>query len=475
MVRFQLRDNKNRMSQNAVRPRVGIVDDDEDLRARIHASLHSDFEIFDGSDYDDAYRFLQESELDVLLLGLPLPSGALSKCLELLARLGATPDIDTLVIVLSSEDKKATALKVIDAGAYDYFLKPLDTDVLRVLIERAIEKLRIQRENRILRDEIQRKSGLGNLLGSTEAMHHVFESIRRVARSSSTVIIRGESGTGKELAARSIHENSPRRTRSFISVNCAALPESLMEAELFGYEKGAFTGAVATKEGRIEMADHGSLFLDEIATLTVPLQTKLLRVLEDHAVVRLGGKKPIKVDFRLITATNEDLEKMVHEERFRQDLYYRIHVVPIFLPPLRDRVGDIPLLADYFVQVYCAANQLGKKQISEDSLAALKKYSWPGNVRELENVIQRLVLMCDGDVIEPHNLPREIASSNHTPAQGHLRLPVSGFRLDQELEEYERKLVETAFQQSGQDKAAAAKLLGVDRNRMNYLQRKFSL
>jgi DNA-binding NtrC family response regulator len=474
-VRFQLRHNKNRMSQNAVRPRVGIVDDDDELRARVHASLRSDFEIFDGSDYDEAYRFLQESELDVLLLGLPLPSGALSKCLELLARLDATPDIDTLVIVLSSEDKKSTALKIIDAGAYDYFLKPLDTDVLRVLIERAIEKLRIQRENRILRDEIQRKSGLGNLLGSTEAMHHVFESVRRVARSASTVIIRGESGTGKELAARSIHENSPRRTRSFVSVNCAALPESLMEAELFGYEKGAFTGAVTTKEGRIEMADGGSLFLDEIATLTLPLQTKLLRVLEDHAVVRLGGKKPVKVDFRLITATNEDLERMVHEERFRQDLYYRIHVVPIFLPPLRDRVEDIPLLADYFVQVYCAANQLAKKQISEDSLAALKKYSWPGNVRELENVIQRLVLMCDSDVIEPRNLPREIASSNHGTADGCMRLPTSGFKLDRELEAYERKLVQTAFQQSGHDKAEAAKLLGVDRNRINYLQRKFSL
>jgi DNA-binding NtrC family response regulator len=474
-VRAQLRQNKNQMSQSAVRPRVGIVDDDDELRARVHASLRGDFEIFDGSDYDEAYRFLQESELDVLLLGLPLPSGALSKCLELLARLDATPDIDTLVIVLSREDKKSTALKVIDAGAYDYFLKPLDTDVLRVLVERAIEKLRIQRENRILRDEIQRKSGLGNLLGSTEAMHHVFESIRRVARSASTVIIRGESGTGKELAARSIHENSPRRTRSFASVNCAALPESLMEAELFGYERGAFTGAVTTKEGRIEMADGGSLFLDEIATLTLPLQTKLLRVLEDHAVVRLGGKKPVKVDFRLITATNEDLEKMVHEERFRQDLYYRIHVVPIFLPPLRDRVDDIPLLADYFVQVYCAANRLAKKQISEDSLAALKKYSWPGNVRELENVIQRLVLMCDSDVIEPHNLPREIASSNHGTAEGRLRLPASGFKLDQELEAYERKLVQAAFQQSGHDKAEAAKLLGVDRNRINYLQRKFSL
>lgn len=462
------------MTPNPAKPRVGMVDNDEELRSRVHASLRGAFEIFDGHDYEDAFRLLKESDLDVLLLGLPIPSGGLNKCLELLARLDGS-EIDTLVIVLSSEDKKVTALKVIDAGAYDFFLKPLDTDVLRVLVERGIDKLNIQRENRILRDEIRRKSGLGDLLGSTDAMRHVFESIRRVARSASTVIIRGESGTGKELAARSIHENSPRRARSFISVNCAALPESLMEAELFGYEKGAFTGAVVTKEGRIELADRGSLFLDEIATLTPALQTKLLRVLEDHAVVRLGGKKPVNVDFRLITATNEDLEEMVHQERFRQDLYYRIHVVPIFLPPLRERVDDIPLLADYFVQVYCAANQFAKKHISDDCLAALKKYPWPGNVRELENVIQRLVLMCDADVIDLHDLPGEIALSADRGGRRYSRLPASGIKLDEELGAYERKLVETALNQAGKDKAAAARLLGVDRNRMNYLQRKFSL
>lgn len=462
------------MTPNPAKPRVGMVDDDEELRSRIHASLRGDFEVSDGHNYEDAFRLLKENDLDVLLLGLPIPSGGLNKCLELLARLDGS-EIDTLVIVLSSEDKKAAALKVIDAGAYDFFLKPLDTDVLRVLIERGIEKLHIQRENRILRDEIRRKSGLGDLLGSTDAMRHVFESIRRVARSASTVIIRGESGTGKELAARSIHENSPRRARSFISVNCAALPESLMEAELFGYEKGAFTGAVATKEGRIELADHGSLFLDEIATLTPALQTKLLRALEEHAVLRLGGKKPVKVDFRLITATNEDLEEMVRQDRFRQDLYYRIHVVPIFLPPLRERVDDIPLLADYFVQVYCAANQLPKKHLSDDCLAALKKYPWPGNVRELENVIQRLVLMCDADVIGRSDLPGEVALSADRSVRGHSRPLGSGIKLDEELVTYERKLVETALDQAGRDKSTAAKLLGVDRNRMNYLQRKFGL
>jgi DNA-binding NtrC family response regulator len=455
-------------------PRIGIVDDDKDLRARIASSMRGDFDLLDGADYEAAYRLLQEAELDVLLLGLPIPTGGVKECIELLSRLDGS-EIDTLVIVLSSDEKKATALKVIDAGAYDYFIKPVDTDVLRALVERAVEKLKIQRENRILRQEIQRKSGLGDLLGSTDAMRHVFESIKRVARSSSTVVIRGESGTGKELVAYSIHEHSPRRARPFVSVNCAALPESLMEAELFGYEKGAFTGATATKEGRIELAHQGTLFLDEIATLTPALQSKLLRVLEDHAVIRLGGKKPVRLDFRLISATNEDLEEMVREGRFRQDLYYRIHVVPIFLPPLRERVDDIPLLADYFVQVYCTANQLPKKRIAEEALAAMKKYPWPGNVRELENAIQRVVLMSESETIELGDLPPDISQTADRGSRSRFRLPAGGIKLADEITAYERKLVETALQQASRDKAAAAKLLGVDRNRINYLVRKYEL
>lgn len=462
------------MTSSSTKPRIGIVDDDDSLRGRIVNSMHTEFEMLEGADYEAAYRLLQESELDVLLLGLPIASGGVKECAELLARLDGS-EIDTLVIVLSGDEKKATALKVIDAGAYDYFIKPVDADVLRALVGRAVEKLRILRENRILREEVQRKSGLGNLLGSTEAMNHVFESIKRVARSASTVIVRGESGTGKELVARSIHEHSPRRSRPFVSVNCAALPESLMEAELFGYEKGAFTGAVATKEGRVELAHQGTLFLDEIATLTPALQSKLLRVLEDHALTRLGGKKAIRVDFRLISATNEDLEEMVRQDRFRQDLYYRIHVVPIFLPPLRERIGDIPLLADYFVQVYCTANQLPKKRIADDALAALKKYSWPGNVRELENVVQRLVLMSDSESIELADLPSDVAQSADRSGRGRFRLPSSGVKLGDEIEAYERKLLETALQQSDGDKTAAAKLLGVDRNRINYLTRKHGL
>ena len=389
------------------KPKIAIVDDDAALRAKIASALRSDFEVLEGEDYDAAVKLLEERELDVLLLGLPIASGSVKECTELLGRLDGS-EIDTLVIVLSSDDKKSSALKVIDAGSYDYFIKPIDTDVLRHLLERAVEKLHIQRENRILREEISRKNALGDLIGATDSMRHVFESIKRVAKATTNVIIRGESGVGKELVARALHDQSPRRSRAFVSVNCAALPEGLMEAELFGYERGAFTGAVATKEGRIELAGGGTLFLDEIATLTPALQSKLLRVLEEHALMRLGGKKSIKVDFRLICATNEDLEEMVKQDRFREDLYYRIHVVPIFVPALRERVEDIPVLAEYFVSVYCAANSLPAKPIAGEAMQALKRYPWPGNVRELENAIQRLVIMTDGDSITVKDLPPEI-------------------------------------------------------------------
>jgi len=450
------------------------VDDDAALRSKIASALRSDFEILEGEDYEAAEKLLQESDLDILLLGLPIASGGVRECVNLLSRLDGS-NIDTLVLVLSSDEKKATALKVIDAGSYDYFMKPVDLDVLRHLLERAVEKLRIQRENRILREEISRKNTLGDFIGATDAMHHLFDSIKRIACATTNVVIRGESGVGKELVARAIHDQSPRRSRAFVSVNCAALPETLMESELFGYEKGAFTGAVGTKEGRIEVAHQGTLFLDEIATLTLPLQSKLLRVLEDRSLTRLGGKKSIRVDFRLISATNEDLEEMTRQGRFREDLYYRIHVVPIFVPALRERVEDIPALAEYFISVYCAANSIPAKRIADDALSALKRYPWPGNVRELENSIQRLVVMTDGDTISLNDLPPEMIQVSGRDSKGRFRLPADGIDLDKELEAFERRWLQEALQHAKQAKSEAARLLGVDRNRLNYLCRKHGL
>ena len=456
------------------KPNVGIVEGDPAARHALAAALRADFNLFEGASYEDAYQLLREAELDVLLLDINLGAGGVREATALLRELTQS-DIDTLVIGLNDDAKKATALKVMDAGAYDYFIKPVDPEVLRVIILRAVEKLQIERENRILREELQRKDALGNLLGSTEAMKDLFDSIRRVARTATTVVIRGESGSGKELVARAIHDLSQRRDRAFVSVNCAALPETLMEAELFGYERGAFTGAVATKEGRIELAHRGTLFLDEIGTLSPALQSKLLRVLEEHTLVRLGGNKALKVDFRLLTATNEDLEAAVEQGRFREDLYYRIHVVPLVVPSLRERVDDIPLLVDYFLQVYCAANHIPPKRVEDDVLQVMKRYPWPGNVRELENVVQRIVLMTDEERVTLKHLPRDLTQAAGRNARKGFRLPPAGVRLEEEVSAFERQWLEAALAETNGVKAQAAQRLGLNKDRMKYLCRKYSL
>ena len=463
------------MSPGGARPTIGIVAQDVDLRQQIGSSLREDFQLLETESIEGAYRVLQEHELEVLLLDLKATPSGVRECTALVREL-AESERDTLVIILSEDARKATALRIMDAGAYDYFLKPADPDVLKVIVHRAVEKFRIERENRILREELRRKDALGDLLGQSDPMRALFDSIRRVARTTTTVVIRGESGSGKELVACAIHDLSSRRDRPFVSVNCAALPETLMEAELFGYEKGAFTGAVATKEGRIELAQRGTLFLDEIGTLSLALQSKLLRVLDEHALVRLGGKKPIAVDFRLLTATNEDLEKAMREGSFREDLYYRIHVMPLFVPPLRERTDDIPLLVDYFVQVYCTRDRLPPKRVTEEVLQALKRYPWPGNVRELENVVQRMVLMTDDDLIGLKSLPLEIAKTGgERRGERRFRVPPEGVQLEEEVASYERQWLETALAQAQGVKAEAGRLLGLNKDRMKYLCRKYRL
>jgi DNA-binding NtrC family response regulator len=454
---------------------VGIVESDPEECSRIAAALRrSDFEVLEGNDYDGAYEMLREGHPDVLLLELKSSPQGMRECLELLEELEQSK-LDTVVIILSADHTKSTALRVLHAGAYDYFQKPADPDVLRIIILRAIEKLQIEREHQILREELRRKDALGDLLGSTEAMKGLFDSIRRVARTSTTVVIRGESGSGKELVARAIHDLSQRRDRPFVAVNCAALPETLMEAELFGYEKGAFTGAVTTKEGRIELAHHGTLFLDEIGTLSLPLQSKLLRVLDERALTRLGGKKFIKVDFRLISATNEDLEKAVRDRRFREDLYYRIHVLSLFVPPLRERVEDIPLLVEYFIKVYCAANHWAPKRVADEVMEAMKRYPWPGNVRQLENLVQRLVVMTDEEVIPLKQLPRDIREAAPPPSVDGFSIPSSGIRLAEAVNAFEKRWVEAALKEAKGVKVEAARLLGLNKDKLKYLCRKHGI
>jgi DNA-binding NtrC family response regulator len=375
---------------------------------------------------------------------------------------------------LTRSNSRNLRLKAVHADVDEYFVAPINFDEVRIVLGRALEKRAVAMEYRSRHSEEVEQQACGELIGGSEPMRRVYEAIRRVAGSSSTVLIRGESGTGKELVARAIVSLGPRSDKPFISINCAALPENLIETELFGHEKGAFTDAKTARPGHIELAHTGTLFLDEIATLGLALQSKFLRVLEERTVTRIGGKVGKKIDFRLVAATNEDLEKMVHAGRFREDLYYRINVVPIVVPPLRERAGDLPVLADHFLRIYCHANQKPLKQVESEVLAVLEDYGWPGNVRELENVIQRLVLMNDSPVIGLKHLPQQLLVASNA-SQEAILIPEDGVDFDTEMDRIEVAYLTAALNRTGGRKSAAANLLRIDQQRMKYLCRKRNL
>ena len=379
-------------------------------------------------------------------------------------------DGNLTLISVSRAVARSVEKQALEAGVDAHFRAPVDVSELRtVLVELLHYRLEAAKLGQVLE-----ASRFQDFIGSSEPMRLAYDAIRQVAGSNVNVLIRGESGTGKELAARAIVALSRRSEKPFVRLNCAALPESLIESELFGSERGAFTGATESRPGQIELADGGTLFLDEIATLPVDLQTKLLRVLEDRQVQRLGGRTHRKIDFRLICATNEPLENMVRAGRFREDLYYRINVVPIQLPALRERQGDIPLLCRHFLEVHCTANGLAVKSLTEEALAAFEEHTWPGNVRELENLIQRLVVTVRGDVIDAKDLPPRVVRESVT-AQEAILVPAEGADFDLEIRKMEIALLTTALRRSAGSKAAAARLLNIDGQRIKYLCRKYSL
>jgi DNA-binding NtrC family response regulator len=421
-------------------------------------------------EYDGLARWAQRQDavaaivLDIDTMGRDTFGGL--RVLSELRRL----DANLTLISLSRAVTRSVEKQALEAGADAHFRSPVDVVELRTVL---VELLRYRAEA-AMRNQILESSRFQDFVGSSEPMRLVYDAIQQVAGSNINVLIRGESGTGKELAARAIVALSRRSDKPFIRLNCAALPENLIESELFGSERGAFTGATESRPGQIELADGGTLFLDEIATLTVPLQTKLLRVLEDHQVQRLGGRTFRKIDFRLICATNEPLEEMARTGRFREDLYYRIHVIPIDLPPLRDRRGDIPMLCEYFLQVHCLANGIGVKRLTEDALAALEEHSWPGNVRELENLVQRLIVTVRGDEIGVSHLPSRVLAES-IAVQEAVLLPAEGADFDKEVSRLEVALLTTALNRTGGSKAAAARLLNLDGQRMKYLCRKYGI
>jgi DNA-binding NtrC family response regulator len=448
--------------------RVLVVEDDSTLLEQLVWALKGQFEVTGAGDAVKA-RELFDSEPDLYLFDLRLPpSGRVEEGLELL-RDARRRDPEATVVMMSAEEDRQVALRSIELGAFDFFRKPIDAAELIVILRRALERRRLVKENREWKEAAGGPQSFDKLVGSSAVMRRLFAEIEKVAPTDATVLLQGESGTGKELVAHSIHERSARRGRAFVAVNVSALPETLAEAELFGHEKGAFTGAIASRPGRFELAHGGTLFLDEIGTLSAAVQSKLLRVLESREIERVGGRRSTPVDFRLISATNEDLDSRVAAGSFREDLFYRIHTIPIRIPPLRERGDDIVLLADHFLSKYAARHRQVPRRLDSAVLERLRVHRWRGNVRELEHTIEMLVLFSEGETIGLEDLPRALrAVGSAAPASA----PAS---FSQAVADYERKLLADAIAEAGGVKAEAARRLGLDPNQIKYLCRKYGL
>ena len=416
---------------------------------------------------------VEDPALQAMLFDLDSVGEGARDGVEVLEEIRAIRDDLVLVAMTRSRDH-SIPLRASQAGADEFVLSPVDYGELQGLVARAIAQRALELEGRRVVQQAESRSAFFSLIGASAAMQKLYQTVQAVAGSSTTVVLRGESGTGKELVAKAVVQSGDRAAAPYICLNCSALPEALIESELFGYEKGAFTGADAARAGLIESAHGGTLFLDEITTLNPGLQSKLLRVLQERTVQRLGGRSSKKIDFRLICATNDDLEDLVRKGRFREDLYYRIHVVPISVPPLRDRDGDLPLLADHFLRLYCTTQKKPLKSMQPEVLEILEEYPWPGNVRELENLIQRLVVMVSGQTITAEHLPQHLLRHSAS-GQEAILIPEGGVDFDAEMERIEVAYLTAALRRTGGKKAAAAALLRLDPQRMKYLCRKMKL
>jgi len=431
--------------------RVLVVDDDQAVREALGRTLEKlGFDVVVAADGQDGLERLREGGVHILLADLKMPKLSGQELLK--AAKAIAPDVE--VIVITGHGTVEDAVEAMKGGAYDFITKPFKRVQLEKTIKKAAEKQALVLQNRALQRRLDALQEAGKIIGSSPAMLRTLDLVNQVAPSTATVLIQGESGTGKELIANAIHHGSARRDRPFIKVNCAALPETLLESEVFGYERGAFTGAVARKEGRFELADGGTLFMDEIGDLSPATQAKLLRVLQEGEFERLGGTRTLKVDVRLVAATNADLTALVREKRFREDLFYRLNVITIQIPPLRERREDIPLLAQHFLRRFAAKNAKAISGFTEEALDLLQTYAWPGNVRELENVIERAVVLSRSSMISPADFPETLVGSEQ--AARHLVISIGT-----PLEDVEDRLIEETLRYTKGDKTIAAKLLGI--------------
>jgi len=446
-----------------MKPKILVIDDDPSLRRVLEYNLQEEgYEVFAAESGEAGLRLFAEEKPSLVITDMKMSGMDGMQVLKSVKE--QSPD--TLVIIITAFGAVEMAVDAMKLGAYDYITKPFNRDALRLTVRKALQFTGLTEENRRLKDELADRSDFRTIIGNSMQMEKVFGVVRKVADTDASVLITGESGTGKELIARSIHANSSRRDAPFIAINCAAIPRDLLESELFGHLKGAFTGAIRDKTGKFQMAEGGTLFLDEVGDLPVELQPKLLRALQEKEVEPVGGTSVQKLDVRVVSATNLDVDSAIAAGRFREDLYYRLSVIPIHLPPLRERRKDIPLLIRHF----CSKHASEKVTFDKDALEALLIYHWPGNVRELENTVERLLIMRNGDTITLDDLPDKFRGET-VSGSAVVKLPDEGYSLEQ----LEREVVVNALERNGWNQAAAARFLRIPRHTLIYRLEKFGI
>ncbi|AJF06007.1 sigma-54-dependent transcriptional regulator [Geoalkalibacter subterraneus] len=439
-----------------------VIDDEAHNRQALTLLLsHSGYQVQSAVTGEEALEIMEKKPFEIIITDLFLPgvSG-----IDILKRVKEDSPY-TSVILITGNASAETAVEAMKEGAFDYITKPFNFEKLKVIVAKAVEKSRLVAENLYLRQQLRGKYKFDNIIGNSLPMQQVFSRLERIVNTESTILILGESGTGKELVAKAIHYNSPRKDKPFVAINCGAIPADLLESELFGHAKGAFTGAVSEKAGKFEAADKGTIFLDEIGTMPMHLQMKLLRVLQEQEIERIGTTRKVKLNVRVVSATNADLEDQVKKGQFREDLYYRLNVIPIELPPLRERREDIALLARNFLQKFCQEMDRSLMSISPAAMTALENYAWPGNVRELENLIERTVALTDSEIIEPQDLPPYIGEASGTDSvlASAPRVTESGVNMPEIIGNIERTMIQEALELSNGVKARAANLLSINR------------
>jgi len=447
--------------------KILAVDDELSVRDSLRMIFKKDYQVVTAGSAREAWEKILSEEPDLIFLDIIMPQ---KDGMELLKEIRESQPLTPVVMLTAAKNLK-TAVEAMKLGAYDYITKPFDVEELKIIADKALESRDLKAENRRLQTEIEERYRFDNIIGKSKEMREIYATIAQIAERNSTVLIHGESGTGKELVARAIHYNSPRRNKPFVAVNCAAIPETLIESELFGHEKGAFTDAQNRRIGHFELAHQGTLFLDEVSELSLPTQAKILRSLQEREFVRVGGSKTIQVDVRLISATNKNLEEMMGRGSFRSDLYYRINVVPLTIPPLRQRKEDIPLLIQHFLEKHAGP---GKQKISMEAMEILAAYDWPGNVRELENIIERIVVLSCTDIVTPNDLPVSLKSTSRTE---HIKQGVLEGRISFEDAErdFERDIILEALKKSRYIQTKAADLLGISRRILKYKMDKYGI